>query len=125
MFQNNAWNRTLPNLAIFDDVFVDLNVYSGLAVGAGHRQKLHELILGAQAVVLNQQVQQMVARVEAHNSELREKATAIPATERGTLSVDDFCALPSRPDIEAAIQSYRAHACGCSRARSGEEWFAV
>jgi hypothetical protein len=24
MFQNNAWNRTLPNLTIFDDVFVEL-----------------------------------------------------------------------------------------------------
>lgn len=105
MFQNNAWNRTLPNMAVFDDAFVDQNVCSGLAVGPGHRQNLHELILGARAVALNQQVQRMVARVEAHNSELRNKAAAIPAAERGTLSVDDFCALPPRPDIEAAIQA--------------------
>src|SRR5215471_734704 len=27
MFQNNAWNRTLPNMAVFDDVFIDKNVY--------------------------------------------------------------------------------------------------
>jgi hypothetical protein len=44
MFRNNAWNRTLSNLAVFDDVFVDQNVYSGLAVEVGHRQNLHELI---------------------------------------------------------------------------------
>jgi wobble nucleotide-excising tRNase len=30
MFQNNAWNRTLPNMAVFDDGFINENVYSGL-----------------------------------------------------------------------------------------------
>src|SRR6266536_2985986 len=30
MFQNNAWNRTLLNMAVFDDTFVDDNVCSGL-----------------------------------------------------------------------------------------------
>src|SRR5665213_2390078 len=54
MFQNNAWNRTLLNMAVFDDVFVDQNIYSGLAVEPEHRQHLHELILGAQGVTLNQ-----------------------------------------------------------------------
>src|ERR1017187_6704404 len=103
MFQNNAWNRTLPNLTIFDDLFVDQNIYSGLAVEAGHRQNLHELILGAQAVALNQQLQQHIRRIEEHNAALRERAAAIPAAERGGLSVDDFCALPARAEIDAAI----------------------
>ena len=92
MFQNNAWNRTLSNLAVFDDAFVDQNVYSGLAVEAGHRQNLHELILGAQAVALNQQLQQLIRRIEEHNAALRERAAAIPTAERDGLSADDFCA---------------------------------
>jgi wobble nucleotide-excising tRNase len=103
MFQNNAWNRTVPNLAVLDDVFVDENIHSGLAVAAGHRQKLHELILGAQAVALNRQLQQVVDRIEVHNTALRERAAAIPAAERGALSVDDFCALSPRADIDDAI----------------------
>jgi wobble nucleotide-excising tRNase len=105
MFQNNAWNRTLSNLAVFDDVFVDQNVYSGLAVEAGHRQNLHELILGAQAVALNQQLQQLIRRIEQHNTALRERAAAIPTAERDGLSADDFCALPARPEIDAAIEA--------------------
>lgn len=104
-FQNNAWNRTLSNLAVFDDVFIDQNVYSGLAVDAGHRQKLHELILGAQAVSLNQQLQQLTRRIEDHNTALREKAAAIPTEERGSLSVDDFCALPARAEIDEPIEA--------------------
>ena len=105
MFQNNVWNRTLPNMAVFDDVFVDQNVYSGLVVGADHRQNLHELILGARGVALNQQIQQLVAQIEVHNRALRTKEAAIPAGERGTLSLDDFCALPARAHVDEEIQA--------------------
>lgn len=104
MFQNNAWSRTLPNIAVFDDVFVDQNVYSGLVVGPGHRQNLHELILGARGVALNRSLQQLVAEIEAHNAALRAKGAAIPIAERGGLSVDGFCALPARANIDEEIQ---------------------
>jgi len=37
IFDNNAWNRTLADLVVFDDVFIDQNVCSGLTVQAHHR----------------------------------------------------------------------------------------
>ena len=52
VFENNAWNRTLTDLVVFDDVFIDENVHSGLVVQARQRQNLHEMILGAPAVAL-------------------------------------------------------------------------
>jgi wobble nucleotide-excising tRNase len=104
IFENNTWNRTLTDLVVFDDVFIDENVHSGLAVQAHHRQNLHELILGAQAVALSTRLQALVAQVETHNTALRAKERAIPAADRGPFSVDDFCVLPARPDIDHAIQ---------------------
>lgn len=104
MFQNGAWNRTLPDIAVFDDVFVDQNVCSGLAVDPAHRQNLHELILGSQGVALNRQLQQLVEQIERHNRTLRTRADAIPATARGNFTVDQFCELQPRADIDAAIQ---------------------
>ncbi len=105
MFQNGAWNRTLPDVLIFDDVFVDENVYSGLVVGSDHRQNLHELILGARGVVLNQQLQVLITQIEQHNREIRRCGGEIPAIERGESSVDDFCALQARPSIDQEIQA--------------------
>jgi wobble nucleotide-excising tRNase len=105
IFQNGAWNRSLGNIVVFDDQFVDQNVYSGLVVGSEHRQRLHELILGAQGIALNQRLQDLVADIEEHNRQLRANGNAIPAAERGALSVDDFCNLPARADIDAAIQA--------------------
>lgn len=105
MFQNGAWNRTLPNMVIFDDQFVDQNIYSGLTVASEHRQNLHELILGSQGVSLNKRLQHIVGKVEDHNAALRIKAAAVPANEHGRMSVDDFCALPMQADIDDAIQA--------------------
>jgi wobble nucleotide-excising tRNase len=105
MFQANAWNRALPNIVVFDDTFINENVYSGLAVEAEQRQNLHEFILGAQGIALNRTLQQHIERVEEHNRKLRRKADAIPATVRGVMNVDDFCALPETADIDAAIQA--------------------
>lgn len=104
IFENNAWNRTLPDLVVFDDVFIDQNIHSGLAVQTHHRQNLHELILGTQAVALNRRLQELVERIENHNRVLNAKEHAIPALDRGQLSVEEFCALPARADIEQAIQ---------------------
>jgi wobble nucleotide-excising tRNase len=92
IFQNDAWNRTLPHLVVFDDSFVDENVCPGLAVDAEHRQNLHEWILGSQGVALNRMLQDCVARIEEHNRNLRARADAIPARVRAGLSAEEFCA---------------------------------
>ena len=107
VFQNGAWNRTLSQIVIFDDVFVAENVCAGLAVNAEQRQNLHELILGAQGVQLNKALKDLIDRIEGHNGALREKADAIPANERGGFTVDQFCALPAHADIEPAIADAR------------------
>ena len=104
VFQNGAWNRTVPGIAIFDDAFVDQNICSGLVIESDHRQKLHELILGAQGVALNEALQEAVAEIEEHNRTLRGLAEAIPANARFGMSVDDFCALPQDAAIEDAIR---------------------
>jgi wobble nucleotide-excising tRNase len=104
IFQNGAWNRTMPDIVVFDDSFVDENVCSGLTVESEHRQRLHELILGAQGVSLNRAVQQAVSQIEDHNRNLRTMGDAIPANVRGSFSIDDFCALQARDDIDEAIR---------------------
>ena len=104
-FQDGAWTRAFSDLAVFDDVFVDRNVYSGLSVEAAHRQNLHEFIIGAQGVTLGKTFQAFVDRNEEHNKATRLKADAIPTSIRGKMDVDFFCSLEARPAIEAEIQA--------------------
>ena len=104
VFQNTTWNRRLKNLVVFDDVFVEENVYSGLSVSPRQRQNLHDLVLGEKAVALNRKYDELIEKIEGHNRELTNKRNAIPETIRGDLSVDEFCALKSQSKIDEAIQ---------------------
>ena len=104
-FQNGVWSQHLEETAVFDDAFIDQNVYSGLTVEADHRQNLHELILGSQGIALNNALQEAVDRIEQHNRALKAKGDAIPVTVRGEMDADAFCALTRRPDIDAEIQA--------------------
>ena len=104
MFQNGAWNRQYTDIAIFDAAFVDQNICSGLTIESEHRQKLHELILGAQGVALNQAVQRHVADVEEYGRILRELGDAIPEAVRFAIPVEAFCALPVHGNIDDDIR---------------------
>jgi len=121
-FQNGQWSNTYSHVAVFDDAFVAENVCSGVEISAEHRQNLHELILGSQGVSLNATVQTHVTKVEEHNRSLKIKGEAIPAAERGMLTVDAFCALKAKPNLDALIQAAeRLLAAGQSAETVGDQ----
>jgi len=102
-FQNGTWTRTVPEIVIYDDVFVANNVCSGLMVDPSHRQNLHELIIGEQGVSLNRQLNEYIQQIEDHNRELQRLSSLIPTESRHGYSVDDYCSLPNEDDIDAKI----------------------
>ena len=103
IFQSGTWSCTFENLKVFDDHFVDENVYSGLDVVSSHRQNLHELILGDQGVALNRTLQAQVSRVAEHNTAITAKSSDIPEQERYDLPIEAFCALTEPPDLDEKI----------------------
>jgi wobble nucleotide-excising tRNase len=102
-FVNGVWDRTCPAVMVFDDVFVDRNVYSGLDVAPEHRQNLHDVILGAEGVTLARRVDDLATQIRNHNSEIRTTENAIAVSDRHGLSIEDFCALPQQANIDDAI----------------------
>lgn len=104
VFQEGEWKQPLTQVKIFDDSFVAANVCSGIELQPAHRQNLHELILGAKGVNLNNKVQKHVARIEEHNAKIRHLEKEIPQTVRGPFGIDAFCDLEQDPDIDGKIQ---------------------
>ena len=102
-FQNGSWNYVLPSIRVFDDVFIDQNVYSGLDVGPKHRQQLHNLILGEKGVTLQSRIAALVSRINQHNTDLQAKAHSISQHIQGGFSVDQFCALTKLPDVDSQL----------------------
>ena len=102
-FQNGAWSAPTQEIAVFDDAFVAANVCSGIDIEAGHRQNLHELILGTQGVALNAVLVGHVSAIEQHNRALRQHEGAISAAVRGSLTVEQFCLLREEANIDQKI----------------------
>lgn len=103
VYQNGQWTLSYPALMVFDDQFVDDNVYSGLSVGAGHRQNLHEVILGKQGVTLARQVDKLADEIAELNRSLRKKEADIPKEDLHRLDVDTFCDLPLVENIDKRV----------------------
>ena len=106
VFENGKWKNLQPNvdIAVYDDIFVDENVYSGLTVDVKHRKQLHELVLGAKGVDLSKQLQSIISQIEIHNVTLNKISAQIKDLELHGVSVDVFCDLPEQQDIDTQIQ---------------------
>ena len=82
---------------------------------------MHELIIGAQGVALNATLQGHIDRIEQHNRDLQAKGNAIPAEARGGRSVDAFCALEDRNNIDDAIQDAERNSAAVREADAVQE----
>src|SRR5262249_37586912 len=90
-FNGTAWTSSGPRILIFDDQFVDSNIYSGLAVTASHRQNIDELVIGEQGVLLSRRVQDLTAEIAGLQGKVKECEKALPSMIPGGLSIDEFC----------------------------------
>lgn len=55
-FGASGWRYEYPNIEIFDIHFVDENIYSGCEFSDDHKKKLHQFVIGAQSVSIQQQI---------------------------------------------------------------------
>lgn len=103
LYQNNLWTASFPDIYIFDDYFVNENIYSGLSVETDQRYNLHDLIIGRQGVILARQVEELTQKLSGIQSGITEKEKAIRASVSGNFNIDEFFHLPQIDDIDSKI----------------------
>jgi wobble nucleotide-excising tRNase len=57
-FCANGWTNQFPDIEIFDIHFVNDNIYSGFDFNDEHRKQLHQFVIGAQGVAIQNQIEQ-------------------------------------------------------------------
>lgn len=104
MFQDGHWPDKRPSVKVFDEFFVNNNVYSGLDVESEHRQNLHNFVLGRQGVTLSLNRRELAQDIEWYNKDMKRAEDAVPDFRRRGLTMDEFCDLDEVPDIDAEIR---------------------
>jgi wobble nucleotide-excising tRNase len=103
-FSNDVWSVTYPDIAIFDPVFVNENVYSGDYVEHEHRKNLYRVIVGAQGVQLARQIEDLDAKIREANADIRIKKEAASRNLPSGVELEDYLEWQPVPDFETQIQ---------------------
>jgi wobble nucleotide-excising tRNase len=57
-FGTSGWTAPFPDIEIFDIHFVNDNIYSGFDFNDEHKKQLHQFVIGAQGVAIQNQIEQ-------------------------------------------------------------------
>lgn len=102
-FDNGQWTAPVPELAIFDGVFVAENVHSGEAVEIDHSRNLYRVIIGQEGVRLAEQDTALAASSREKTGEVTAARNALTPHIPQGMRIDAFLAVEADPDIDAKI----------------------
>lgn len=57
-FNATGWTNAFPNIEIFDIHFVNENIFSGFDFNEDHKKQLHQFVIGAQGILIQNQIEQ-------------------------------------------------------------------
>lgn len=103
-FQNGRWERSFATpIVVFNDFYVDENVYSGLSVEKEQRDNLCQIVLGAESVERIRRLGDLKRRRGELQRELPKWQNAELQKYAGPLTVDQFDKLPWQDDLNEKI----------------------
>ena len=113
-FHNGSWNQSFSDILVFDEIFVNDNVYEGLTVRPDHRENLHPIIVGDVQKRGVQQEEDLVATRKTLGDARSEVEKRIKSVRGNVMSnaklqftVDDFVRLDKVENVAARIATQR------------------
>ena len=105
IFSKGNWNKTLPEMVVFDSVFVDNNIYSGSYVDINHRRNLHHFVVGEEGVNLANKVDSLDESIKGKTDEISKQESEIQKHIIGKrFNVSEFLNLQFIKNIQECIE---------------------
>lgn len=101
-FKNGAWDRSRPEILVFDSDFVEENVYAGGHVSSDQRKNLLKFALGATAVVAQQDYDRADEDWKIAANLVREITSNLAVAHKG-LTLSEFKNIQAVPDADNQI----------------------
>ena len=73
IFQNRAWNKTNPNILIFDSKFIAKNIFAGESITFDQQRNLNEVIIGEKGQELNKEISKLQKQSADYANQKTEK----------------------------------------------------
>lgn len=102
-FNGVDWNKTAPNLAVFDCAYVSENIHSGEVVDTEHKRNLYRVIIGAEGFDLAEKDSQLAADSRAKTGEISVLTKLIRPHVPLSMTFKQFLETPAYPNIDDRI----------------------
>lgn len=99
-YESQAWSCSYPHLLIFDSLFVDENVYSGLTIQHGHKRNLYEFIVGEQGVQKATRIGQIDTETRKISGEISNIEKLLKRILPQGVDIKTFLAIGEDPEID-------------------------
>lgn len=120
-FGATGWTIPFPNIEIFDIHFINENIYSGFDFNDEHKKQLHQFVIGAQGIAIQNQIEQN--KIDKATSRQNQTAIELQLTQQvgnnlTTNLITSFLTIPATqasgidlliPIAEAALASANAN----------------
>jgi wobble nucleotide-excising tRNase len=103
-FTNGAWSTTAGNIEIFDTTFVNDNVFTGDHVGPEHRKNLYEVVVGATAVILAREIDDLDAQGRRVSAEIGDIEQKLRNVIQAPFTFEEFLGLVAEPNLSDKIR---------------------
>jgi len=103
-FHNNKWENTLSNIEIFDVVFINKNVYTGLEISSEHQKGLYQFALGETGVALAKEIEELKNNVGENGKKIENFQKRIELITEKMYVDDDFINLRQNENITNNIE---------------------
>ncbi|MEO8148106.1 MAG: AAA family ATPase [Bacteroidia bacterium] len=76
-FSNDKWSDNHTDIEVFDNHFINENVFTGFTVDSDHKRKLFDIILGQSGLKLKSEIEQIKFDIQEENKTLKQCAEDI------------------------------------------------
>ena len=107
-YNGKSWEKTIPEIVIFDSTFITKNVYAGECVTRDHRINLLQVIIGETDINLVKAVENSRKKIRENNSEITRVQGTIQSHLSNGMEVEKFLELKEDPNIDSKIDEQTA-----------------
>ena len=101
-FKNGVWDKSRPEILVFDSDFVEQNVYAGGQVSTTQRKSLLQFALGESSVVAQREYDQADHAWKLAIEAVRETTSRLSTVHQG-LNLEEFKKITKVPDADEQI----------------------
>ena len=106
-FQDGEWTDQMPNIEIYNSMFITKNLYVGDVVSVEQKKNLHQFVLGEEGVELIRESQRIYEKLKETQKDIRNSTKQISAYIDDEMPIDDFISLDPIENLDDQIEKLK------------------